>query len=77
METFKDPQLISNNFNIETDNYAFAILCFKSLTRIHPFGGTTPDNMNIIDRMKNKLSIIDNTNVKIPHTINNYIFILS
>ena len=40
MDLFKDPLLVSNNFDQKTDTYAFSVLSWKSLTRIHPFGGT-------------------------------------
>lgn len=69
MDLFKDPLLKSNNFNTETDTYSFAILVWKLLTRIHPFGGTMNPDMIITERMKNGISVIDNPKVKIPRTI--------
>lgn len=69
MDTFKDPKLVLNNFNDKTDIYSFCVLAWKCLTRIHPFGGTTNPDMNILDRMSKGISIIDNTNVKIPKNI--------
>ena len=69
MDTFKDPKLIDNNFNKETDIFSFCVLAWKSLTRIHPFGGITNPDMNIIDRIKNGISVIDNPNVKVPKNI--------
>jgi hypothetical protein len=78
MEAFTDPKLISNNFSTETDNYAFAILLFKSLTRIHPFGGILKNNdINMLERMKKGQSIIDILNeiilppISIPYTFMN------
>ena len=68
MDLFKDPKLIANNFNESTDIYSFCVLAWKSLTRIHPFGGTTEPDMQIIERIKNGISVIDNPNVKIPRT---------
>ena len=72
MDLFKDPLLQSNNFNEKTDAYSFAILAWKSLTRIHPFGGTINPDMNIIDRMKNGISVINNPKVTIPKTIKSW-----
>ena len=72
MDLFKDPLLQSNNFNEKTDAYSFAILVWKSLTRIHPFGGTINPDMNIIDRMKNGISVINNPKVTIPKTIKSW-----
>ena len=69
MDLFKDPLLKLNEFNESTDTYAFAILIWKLLTRIHPFGGTMNPDINIIERMKKGLSIINNSNVIIPKTI--------
>lgn len=72
MDLFKDPLLVANNFNENTDMYAFAVLAWKTLTRIHPFGGTMDPDINIIDRMKNGISVIDRSNVKIPKTIKSW-----
>jgi tRNA A-37 threonylcarbamoyl transferase component Bud32 len=69
MDTFKDPLLINDNFSEKTDYYAFAILSFKSLTRLHPFGGTTNPDMNLLERMKKGISVINNNNVIIPKII--------
>lgn len=68
MDLFKDPKLVGNNFNQETDTYAFCVLAWKSLTRIHPFGGTTEPDIKISDRIEKGISVIDNANVKIPKT---------
>lgn len=75
METFKDPLLKHNLFNKQTDSFAFSILAFKTFTRLHPFGGITKPEMEITDRIKNKLSVIDNKNVKIPRTVGNWKFL--
>jgi serine/threonine protein kinase len=69
MDSFKDPLLKGNDFSDLTDAFAFAVLAFKSLTRIHPFGGTTNPDMDIIERMTKGLSVIDNPTVTIPRTI--------
>lgn len=68
MDLFKDPKLVNNDFNAETDIYSFCVLAWKSLTRIHPFGGTTNPDMQIVDRISKGISVIDNPNVKIPKT---------
>ena len=52
MDLFKDPLLVNDGFNKETDTYAFSILAWKSLTRIHPFGGTMNPDIDILERMK-------------------------
>lgn len=72
MDLFKDPLLVKEQFNAFTDNYAFAILSWKSLTRIHPFAGTMKPDMDILQRMKKGISIIDNDKVKIPRTIKSW-----
>ena len=72
MDSFKDPLLTSNNFSSDTDDYAFGILIFKSLTRIHPFGGTITPDINILERMNKGISVIDNNKVTIPKTINKW-----
>jgi len=71
-DSFKDPLLVEDNFSSATDDYAFGILIFKSLTRIHPFGGTTNPDINILERMDKGMSIIDNNKVTIPKTINKW-----
>lgn len=74
-EMYTDPNAIDRSGNAklskETDMYAFAILAFKILTRIHPFNGTyeKDKNMNTIDRMKNKISVLGNHGVKIPKIV--------
>lgn len=69
MDIFKDPKLQADNFNADTDNYAFAVLAWKSLTRVHPFGGTIDTDISILERMKNGISVIDRKNVKLPRTV--------
>lgn len=68
MDTFKDPKLQKDNFNADTDNYAFAVLAWKSLTRVHPFGGTMEPDIPILDRMKKGISVISQGKVKLPRT---------
>ncbi|MDE5823610.1 MAG: hypothetical protein K2H91_02850 [Lachnospiraceae bacterium] len=72
MDLFKDPLLRSNDFDAGTDTYSFAILIWKLLTRIHPFGGTMDPDMNIMERMRNGISVIDNPQVTIPRTIKSW-----
>lgn len=69
VDLFKDPLLQSNAFNRETDTYAFAVLAWKSLTRLHPFGGTMKPDMDIMERMKKGISVIENPDVTIPRTV--------
>ena len=75
MDSFKDPLLVGNDFSNLTDYYAYAILIFKTMTRIHPFGGTMNPDINILDRMKKMISVIDNPKVTIPKTINKWNYI--
>lgn len=66
MDMFKDPKLQADNFNADTDNYAFAVLAWKSLTRVHPFGGTMEPDIPILERMKKGISVIERPEVKLP-----------
>ena len=68
MDMFKDPKLQADNFNTNTDNYAFMVLAWKSLTRVHPFGGTVEPDMPILDRIAKGISVIGRDNVKLPRT---------
>jgi len=68
MDMFKDPKLQADNFNADTDNYAFMVLSWKSLTRVHPFGGTIEPDMPILERMKSGISVIGRSEVKLPRT---------
>ena len=72
MDLFKDPLLQSDGFDAGTDTYSFAVLAWKLLTRIHPFGGTMNPDMNILERMKRGISVIDNPQVTIPRTIRSW-----
>ena len=75
MDSFKDPLLNNNNFSSDTDDYAFGVLVFKSLTRIHPFGGTTNPDINILERMNKGISVIGNKDVVIPKTISKWNYV--
>lgn len=68
MDMFKDPKLQEDNFNADTDIYAFAVLAWKSLTRVHPFGGSTEPDVPILDRIKKGMSVIGRSEVKLPRT---------
>lgn len=68
MDMFKDPKLQADNFNANTDMYAFAVLAWKSLTRVHPFGGTIDPDIPILERMKKGISVIERPEVKLPRT---------
>lgn len=72
MDLFRDPLLQANDFDAGTDTYSFAVLIWKLLTRIHPFGGTMDPDMNIMERMKNGISVINNPKVTIPRTIKSW-----
>lgn len=74
METFKDPKLVSNNFTKDTDSFSFAVLLFKMLTRLHPYGGTMNPDMDIIQRMSKGISVIENSKVIVPKNINKWEF---
>lgn len=74
-ETYTDPNAYDNSNNviasIKTDMYAFAILTFKILTRLHPFKGTYEknENLNTVERMKQKISVLGKHDIKIPNII--------
>jgi serine/threonine protein kinase len=68
MEFFKDPLLVGNNFTKETDAYAFSILLFQSLTRLHPFGGTMEPDLSLFERMKRGISVIDHPEIVVPNS---------
>jgi len=74
METFKDPKLVSSNFTKDTDSFSFAVLLFKMLTRLHPYGGTTNPDMDIIQRINKGISVIENSKVIVPKNINKWEF---
>ncbi len=68
-ELFQDPLLSGNDFDEKTDTYAFCILAWKALTRVHPFGGSMDPDLNPIERMGKGLSVIDRPSVKLPRTV--------
>lgn len=75
-DAFKDPNLIQNYFNAKTDAFAFAIMIYKSLTRLHPFGGIlqTDMNMSLQDRINKHITVIDNSDVTIPRMVDKDLF---
>lgn len=76
-DLFKDPQLINNYFTPETDNYAFAILLYKSLTRLHPFAGVIKSNPNIstLERMEKGQSVFSVKDLAIPPMVDKDVFL--
>lgn len=74
-ETYTDPKAYDKSNNViaskESDMYAFAILTFKLLTRLHPFKGTYEknENLNTVERMKQKISVLGKHNIKVPNII--------
>lgn len=66
METFKDPKVKRDNFTEESDNYSFMVIAWSCLTRVHPFGGVMNPDIDILERMKKELSVIDRTGIKLP-----------
>jgi serine/threonine protein kinase len=76
MDEFKDPELSGCNFSETTDAYAFAVLVFKVLTRLHPFGGTTSPDMDLLTRMRKGLSVLNpKVKVTIPRIIESWKFL--
>ena len=64
-DQFLDPQLfgydLSKNpsFSKETDYYAFAVMLFKCLLFVHPYGGIHNQYKNMFDRIKNNVTVFD------------------
>lgn len=75
---FTDPNAFKNSGMMEltqdTDKYAFAVLAFKCLTRIHPFGGSyeKDEKMDPTVRMKKKISVLGNHKIIIPPMISSW-----
>lgn len=72
MDLYRDPLMSGNDFSENTDLYAESILIWKTITRIHPHGGTMNPDMDIMERMRRGISVIDNPAVKIPRTIKSW-----
>lgn len=72
MDLYRDPLMSGNDFSESTDLYAESILIWKTLTRIHPHGGTMNPDIDIMERMRRGISVIDNPAVKIPRTIKSW-----
>jgi hypothetical protein len=63
--TLYDRALGGDSFSPETDWYSYAVLLYRSLLLVHPYGGVFPGLPNVTDRAKKKLTILDPT-VKYP-----------
>lgn len=72
MDLYRDPLMKGNDFTESTDLYAESILIWKTITRIHPHGGTMNPDLDIMERMRRGISVIDNPAVKIPRTIKSW-----
>lgn len=72
MDLYRDPLMSGNDFSESTDLYAESILIWKTITRIHPHGGTMNPDIDIMERMRRGISVIDNPAVKIPRTIKSW-----
>lgn len=72
MPTYKDPKVEGNNFTRESDNFAFMIMTFKLLTRVHPYGGIHPEYRNKTPEKRILLNAhIINDKVKLPPNVRN------
>lgn len=69
MELFKDPKMSGQSFSKETDYWAYSIIIFRLLTRVHPYGGIykKDENMEILDRIKKNICVVDNKDVTLPN----------
>ena len=72
MDLYRDPLMKGNDFSESTDLYAESVLIWKTITRIHPHGGTMNPDIDIMERMRRGISVIDNPAVKIPRTIKSW-----
>ena len=73
MDSFKDPKLQQHFFTPQTDMYAAAIIVFKSLVRLHPFGGTMNPDISLLDRMSRKQSVLSGSHISIPKNVNSWL----
>lgn len=71
---YKGNTLIKVELSEKTDMFAFAVLAFKLLTRMHPFnGGYEKDiDMNTETRIKKRISVLGPHNVQIPPMIDSW-----
>lgn len=71
---YKGNTLIKVELSEKTDMFAFAVLAFRLLTRMHPFnGGYEKDiNMNTETRIKKRISVLGPHNVQIPPMIDSW-----
>ena len=70
MDQFKDPLMKRNSteFNADTDTYAFSIMCWRALTRIHPYGGKMDPDLDLLERMRQGISVLEEDKVSVPRT---------
>lgn len=77
-EELMDPKAINPNgtisFSLESEHYNFAVLSFKLLTRVHPFGGAykKDEKMTTLERMKKGISVLGNHDIKVPNIMSSY-----
>lgn len=66
--------LVRVELNEKTDMFAFALLCFKLLTRLHPFNGTYEKNpdMDTKTRIEKHISVLGKYEIKIPPMIESW-----
>lgn len=72
MDLYRDPLLKGDDFTVDTDTFALSVLIWKTLTRIHPYGGTLDPDIDIMERMQKGITVINNPDVKIPRTIKSW-----
>jgi len=64
-DQFIDPNLYGvdltkkPSFSKQTDWYSFAVMFFKSLLFVHPYGGTHKTHQTLYDRAQNKIIVFD------------------
>lgn len=64
-ENYLDPNLYGQNllakpcFTTDNDWYSFAVLLFRSLLLVHPYGGNHPSVKKFFERAQNKISVFD------------------
>lgn len=64
-DTFIDPQLIGidlskkPSFSKESDWYSFAVMLFKSLLLVHPYGGMHKQYKKMFDRIQHHVTVFD------------------
>lgn len=69
MDLFKDPLMKGNDFQ-RKQTHTQRQFDLETLTRIHPHGGTMTPDMDIVERMKRGICVIDNPKVKYQERLN-------